>query len=70
MFINSKKLIFRNIYQDEFFKISHEYVFQYGSMKYHSQSLTLKFINSILEEHMKTKRLLNYHFSLYQLKLI
>ena len=50
-------MIFRSttIYWDESMKIPHEYVFSYRSMRNHSQSLTLKFINSTSEEHMKTK---------------
>ena len=43
----SKKLI----YWDETIKILHEYIFSYRLMRAHSQSLILKFANSIKEEN-------------------
>ena len=47
-----------NIDWDESNKISNVKVFSYKSMRNHSQSLTLKFINSIWEDYMKLRKYL------------
>ena len=57
---NIKKSLF--LYWDESMKISREYVFFiYRSMRNHSQSLTLEFVNSIWEEHIKMERVLTFN---------
>ena len=53
VFKNSKCWFLENIYWDESIKIPYEYVFFYYRLRRnYGQSLTLKFVNFIWEEHM------------------
>ena len=54
-----KSWYLKSIYWDESDKIPPEYIFSYRSMRNRSQSLTLKFVNSIWEERSKTKGVTN-----------
>ena len=43
------------MYWDKSIKIPHEYVFSYRLMRNYNQCLTLKFVNSIWKEYIKTE---------------